>query len=92
LATYWEVVIKGTKGKLDVAGAHVWWKRALLDLIAVPLPILANHIDHLKGLLAIHQDSFDRIVLASATAESLIVITVDAEMQLYASERLHILG
>jgi PIN domain nuclease of toxin-antitoxin system len=57
-----------------------------------PTSDLAKHIDHLKGLPAIHQDSFDRIVLASATAESLIVITVDAEMQLYASERLRILG
>jgi PIN domain nuclease of toxin-antitoxin system len=79
------------KGKVDIGNPRIWWLQALRDLSALPLQILPNYIESLSTLAPIHQDSFDRIIIAFAHAESLTLITADCELAQYASERLAII-
>ena len=91
VASYWEVVIKSMKGKLDIGDPRLWWAQALKQLVAAPLHIRPEHIEELTGLPAIHQDPFDRILLGQAAAESLVLVTTDAQIPLYASESLRVI-
>ena len=86
LASYWEVLIKSMKGKLDVGDPRAWWPQALKQMVAVPLAVRSEHLDQLYSLPPIHSDPFDRILIAQASAEELTLVTADAEIQRYASE------
>jgi PIN domain nuclease of toxin-antitoxin system len=86
VATYWEVVVKSMKGKLHVGDPRIWWERALKELSAVELSIERNHVERVSHLPPIHQDPFDRILIAQATAENLALLTTDSEVASYASQ------
>jgi PIN domain nuclease of toxin-antitoxin system len=86
VASYWEVVIKSAKGKLDVGDPRIWWAQALKQLVATPLHIRPDHIEHVPGLPPIHKDPFDHVLIAQATAESLTLVTTDSQIPLYASQ------
>jgi len=85
VASYWEVVVKSMKGKLHVGDPRIWWKRARRELAAAELVIERNHVEHILHLPPIHQDPFDRLLIAQATAENLILLTTDGEVASYAS-------
>jgi PIN domain nuclease of toxin-antitoxin system len=89
--SYWEVILKSAKGKLDVGDPRVWWKTAVDDFAATVMPLRPAHVAEIHGLAAIHQDPFDRALIAQATVEDLVLVTTDAEIPLYASERLRII-
>jgi PIN domain nuclease of toxin-antitoxin system len=86
--SYWEVTLKSAKGRLDVGDPRVWWDIVLGDLAATALPLRQAHITGILGLPAIHQDPFDRALIAQATVEDLALVTTDGKIPLYASERL----
>ena len=44
-----------------------------------------EHVAPISQLPAIHQDTFDRVPIAQATAEDLILLTTDAVIPQYAS-------
>ena len=83
IISYWEVMIKSMKGKLDVGDPRIWWAQALKQLVATPLPLRPEHVEALHGLPPIHNDPFDRILIAQAKAESLTLVTVDPEIARY---------
>ena len=84
VASYWEVVIKVGKGKLPIPDPVAWWERvselAGEDRI---LPIRSRHISALVNLPDLHHDPFDRILIAQARAESLILVTPDSDIARY---------
>lgn len=88
--SYWEVMIKSRKGKLDVGDPRVWWHEALEQLAATVLPLRPEHVAAVYGLAPIHKDPFDRMLIAQATVEGLALITADAEVRRYASKTLRI--
>lgn len=90
--SYWEVLLKSMKGKLDIGDPRVWWPEALDKLTATPLPLRADHISAIYSLKPIHQDPFDRVLVAQATVEDLILVTTDREIPKYASKRLRVLS
>src|SRR5689334_16629152 len=90
--SYWEVLLKSEKGKLDVGDPRSWWVDALEKLSATPLPLRADHISELYRLEPIHQDPFDRVLIAQATAEELALATTDREIAKYASARLRVIS
>ncbi|MGV7077350.1 hypothetical protein ACWA5Z_00780 [Testudinibacter sp. P80/BLE/0925] len=47
------------------------------------LPLIPEHIFHLKQLEYIHRDPFDRMLLAQAETESLYFITADQTILKY---------
>ena len=81
---YWEVMIKSIKGNLDVGDPRDWWKQTLRDLDLAPLPFQPDHVAMLRTLPAIHQDPFDRAMIAQAMVEDLVLLTADREIPQYA--------
>jgi len=88
VATYWEVVIKAVKGKLHVGEPTAWWKQTLEDLVAAALPVRAPHVAEVYNLPPHHWDPFDRILIAQATVEGLVLVTTDEIIPAYQCSRL----
>jgi PIN domain nuclease of toxin-antitoxin system len=81
--SYWEVMLKSMKGKLDVGDPRAWWRDALEQLAAAQLTLRAEHISGVYALPPYHQDPFDRVLVAQAIAEDLTLITSDPEIIRY---------
>jgi PIN domain nuclease of toxin-antitoxin system len=92
VVSYWEVMIKSVKGKLDVGDPRAWWFDALDQLAATPLALRPQHIAAIHSLPPIHRDPFDRMLIAQATAEGLTLVTGDAQMARYASQTLTVIA
>jgi PIN domain nuclease of toxin-antitoxin system len=90
--TYWEVLMKSRKGKLQLGDPRVWWHDAVEELAATILPVTAEHVAGVYRLPPIHQDPFDRMPIAQAIAEDLELVTTDAEILRYASSRLRVVS
>jgi PIN domain nuclease of toxin-antitoxin system len=79
-ATVWEIEIKRALGKLAVRGD-------LTDSISVSgfiaLPITAQHAVLAARLPRYHQDPFDRMLIAQAQAEKLVLMTRDPQIEPY---------
>ena len=92
VVSYWEVTIKSMKGTLDVGDPRSWWFDALDQLAATPLFLRPEHVAGVHGLPPLHKDPFDRILIAQASVEGLALVTTDAEIIRYASNRLRVIG
>ena len=88
-ASIWEIEIKHSKtpDRMPVSGKTVaqWCDSAGM----IPLPILKEHVFHLNSLTRkedapAHNDPFDRILIAQAKAEDMILLTHDRLLQDYA--------
>ena len=87
LASVWEMQIKSSLGKLRLPDAPVnlvapYFNNATLRA----LPVELAHIRELAGLPANHGDPFDRMLVAQARHEGLILVTADRVMREYAVE------
>jgi len=89
--SYWEVLLKSTKGKLDVGDPRAWWPEALEKLTATALPLRPDHISEIYNLEPIHNDPVDRALIAQATVEDLTLLTTDAVIPRYTSARFRVL-
>ena len=79
-ATVWEIAIKRATGKLAFAGPIVdTVERLGFEL----LPISGAHAEHAGGLPRHHNDPFDRMLVAQATLEGLVLGTQDPLMRPY---------
>ena len=76
-ASLWEVAIKRGLGKEGFAVDPRLLRRGLLDNGYQELPITGEHAVAIDGLPAIHKDPFDRILVAQAIVEGIILLTVD---------------
>jgi PIN domain nuclease of toxin-antitoxin system len=92
VVSYWEVLLKSMKGSLQVGDPHAWWRDALDQLAATPLPLRPDHMSEVYTLPPHHKDPFDRILIAQAIAEDLALVTTDGEIPRYASPRLRIVS
>ena len=90
VVSYWEVVLKSRKGKLDVGDPAQWWAEALDSLAATPLILRPEHVSGVLSLPPHHKDPFDRMLIAQAEAEGLTLVTSDAVMMRYATKSLRV--
>lgn len=90
--TYWEVVIKSGKGRLEVGDPVFWWSAALEQLAANTLALSARHISGVAVLTRIHSDPFDRGLVAQAISENLTLLTTDAVVAGYRQHGLQTLS
>lgn len=79
-ASAWEIALKRALGKL----------RAPADLAAVvarcgfsPLPITLQHAEAAGALPRHHHDPFDRMLIAQAEVEGLVIVTLDDRFRDY---------
>ena len=84
--SFWEVVLKAAKGKLiELGDPQSWWDAARTDLAATVLPVRSRHVAEIWKLAPIHQDLFDRALIAQARVEGLALLTTDAVIRQYTS-------
>jgi PIN domain nuclease of toxin-antitoxin system len=79
-ATTWEISIKKALGKLD---APEDMDTIVEDEGFSKLPISLYHGQLAGSLPALHRDPFDRMLVAQAQAEGLILMTSDTNIALY---------
>jgi PIN domain nuclease of toxin-antitoxin system len=81
VASLWEIAIKAGISKLDADAAVV--RRAARDSGFEELPVLGKHVEALKDLPNHHRDPFDRLLVAQAIAEPMVLLTADAALATY---------
>lgn len=82
-ASIWEVAIKTSRGRDDFDVDPRLLRRGLLDGGYTELPITSQHAVSIDSLPALHKDPFDRLLLAQAIAEGILLLTTDAQLARY---------
>jgi len=83
VASLWELVIKRALGRPDFTVQPAVLRRALLDGGWQELSIEAHHALAVTSLPPLHRDPFDRLLLAQASADGLLLITADQQLAQY---------
>ena len=83
IASLWEFAIKYSIGSLRFEGgiSHLW--EMILKNGFTILPIERSYLDGIIGMPYIHRDPFDRLIVATAAAEDMTILTVDENIQKY---------
>ena len=79
----WEIAIKANLGKLTL---HFSFEQLLNDLKNSDITILQIQDEYMRELFSlpyIHRDPFDRLLISTAIAEELTVITADENIHKY---------
>ena len=79
----WEIVIKMMLGKLNL---KMSFEELLTTINESDFEIIQIENEYLKRLFevqSIHKDPFDRLLIASAVADNLTIITSDEDIQKY---------
>jgi len=85
----WEIVIKQARGKLKLARPTAdMVQRAFTEFGARSLPITHLHSLALAQLPPLHSDPFDRMLVAQARSENMVLMTADSLLQNYPLETL----
>jgi PIN domain nuclease of toxin-antitoxin system len=82
-ASIWEVAIKHTLGRADFRIDPRVLRRGLVDNGYTELPVTSLHAVNVAGLPPIHKDPFDRLLLAQALGEGVVLLTADAVLARY---------
>ena len=82
-ASFWEISIKNQLGRTDFKLDARLLKRGLLDNGYAELSINTEHSLHINLLQPIHKDPFDRMLIAQATVEGMVLLTADATLAQY---------
>ncbi|MBV8749370.1 MAG: type II toxin-antitoxin system VapC family toxin [Candidatus Eremiobacteraeota bacterium] len=84
IASAWEIAIKAGLGKIAGIGEpSAFVKTRLRRQSIVPLAITLDHVLAVAALPHLHRDPFDRLLVAQAQAESLIIVTADSRLSQY---------
>ncbi len=79
-ASAWEIAIKSALGKMTAKASVA---EALGDYGFEGLPVSIAHADAVRELPAHHRDPFDRMLVAQALVEDLVIVSADAQLRLY---------
>jgi PIN domain nuclease of toxin-antitoxin system len=82
-ASLWEVAIKASLGRADFAVDAGEFRDVLLENGFQELAITGLHAVAVSRLPQIHADPFDRMLVAQATSEPMVLITADERLALY---------
>ena len=79
-ASIWELAIKRALGRLTTPPDFV---AIIAASSLVPLSVRMEHAELAGSLPLHHRDPFDRMLVAQAMLEGLVLVTADPELQLY---------
>ena len=82
-ASLWEIVIKRGLGREDFRVDARLLRRGLLDNGYGELPIASEHVVAVDTLPPLHKDPFDRVLIAQALVEGIILLTTDEVVACY---------
>jgi len=83
IASAWEVAIKIGLGKLQLDGGVRQFLQSIDENSINVLPIRREYLECLQTLPLHHHDPFDRLLVATATAEDFCILTEDEKICLY---------
>ncbi|MDQ1833354.1 type II toxin-antitoxin system VapC family toxin [Massilia scottii] len=83
VASLWEIAIKRALGRPDFRIDPRLLRRGLLGNTYNELPIPGEHAVAVEDLPPCHKDPFDRILLAQATLEGIVLLTSDSVLAQY---------
>jgi PIN domain nuclease of toxin-antitoxin system len=76
----WEIEMKRSLGKLKVPADL---EDQLQEKRFTELPVRMRHVHALRSLPSLHRDPFDRMLVAQAVADGLVVVTADEKVRAY---------
>lgn len=76
-ASLWEIAIKSALGREDFSVDARLLRRGLLDNGYSELPVASEHAVAIDGLPPIHEDPFDRLLVAQSMVEGITLLTAD---------------
>ena len=82
-ASLWEVSIKHGLGRSDFRVDPRLLRRGLIDNGYGEISITSEHTVAVDSLPTIHKDPFDRILVAQATVEGIVLLTADPVVAQY---------
>lgn len=82
-ASLWEGAIKSTPGRDDFRVEPLVLRRGLLDNGFVELAITSAHAVSIDALPPLHEDPFDRLLVAQALTEGITLLTSDKHLARY---------
>lgn len=82
-ASLWEIAIKQGLGRRDFRVDARVLRRGLFDNGYAELPVTSEHAVAIDSLPPIHRDPFDRILVAQAQIEGIMLVTSDATVAQY---------
>ena len=83
IVSAWEIAIKVSIGKSDfVGGSAVFLEKMQRNGVEI-LNLQGSHIKYVESIPFHHRDPFDRIIISTALAEDLIILTADENIQKY---------
>lgn len=87
VASIWELLLKARKGKIEFGSDPATTLQTFCQTLRVDLlPVLAQHAYAAMKLDPIHQDPFDRMLVAQALFEGMTFVTRDANASRYEVE------
>lgn len=88
IASLWEIAIKLSIGKLHLTQPFDALQNELDRNVIGLLPLVFEHTNRVSDQPFHHRDPFDRILIAQAMTENLVVIGRDASFDAYGIKRL----
>ena len=85
VASLWEVAIKRSLGRKDFDVDPRLLRRGLIENGYEELAITSEHAVAVDGLPPLHCDPFDRLLIAQAMVEGLLLLTSDNQVAAYAA-------
>ncbi|ALG69233.1 type II toxin-antitoxin system VapC family toxin [Beggiatoa leptomitoformis] len=87
IATLWEISIKSSLKKLELAQSfEILIPKELINNKFTLLPITVEHLIQLGKLPLHHRDPFDRILIAQSLCEQLPIVSKDSQFNNYSLE------
>ena len=83
IASFWEVAIKQSIGKMQLCMTIPELESLCLDRAIQVLPIQSAVLEQIKSLPKIHGDPFDRLIIAQAQIGKMTIITRDRMIPQY---------
>ena len=83
IVSAWEVAIKVSLNKLDFDGGAAIFLSAIEANNIILLDLKGEYLKMVEKLPFIHRDPFDRLLISTALAENLTIITIDENIKKY---------
>ena len=85
IASFWEMVIKISLGKLNLKMPLDDMFEKLESMEIAIINIQASHVRNVQNLPHHHRDPFDRMIIAQADAEKCTIISIDNAFDAYST-------
>jgi PIN domain nuclease of toxin-antitoxin system len=89
IASVWEMAIKQSTGKLNLGLPYASFIAEQMRLNSIELlPLRLDHLEVVTTMPFHHRDPFDRILIAQAMLEDIVIVSADSMFSSYPVQRI----